>query len=158
MKNTALKIPMWTYATRTSSSTSSASYSASDLKPTQQVPVVLSETAAAPWEETVLNRLNSLFDLQENWDSYGAKRINQELVYVVLSVLDAVMQPHTPAPYVVPTPNGYIQLEWHRGGHDIEVEIASSANIQGLLGDREHDLSHDVRPLSRALRELTHVA
>src|SRR6266851_8436106 len=67
--------------------------------------------------------LQELLKLPANWDSYGARMIRAEVVAEAADLLRKIVQPDTPQPAVVPTVQGGVQLEWHTGGIDLEIEI-----------------------------------
>lgn len=46
-----------------------------------------------------------------------------------MSLLNEVMEDFTPAPSCVPTSEGGIQLEWHRSGIDLEIEISPRGTV-----------------------------
>jgi len=77
-------------------------------------PTWLSETDGA---------LEKLLTLEPGWDSYRARRIDRGAAEFARLILRAVAGPQTPAPSVVPTPSGSVQLEWHVGGIDLEIEV-----------------------------------
>lgn len=60
-------------------------------------------------------RIEELRSLQENWDSYGARRITNDALDTASRWLDYV--------HVGPMSGGGIQIEVHMGGLDIEIEI-----------------------------------
>ena len=63
--------------------------------------------------------------LPDNWNSYGAKRIQPELAEAATRLLSKIVQPETPKPEVVPTTEGGLQIEWHIRGIDLEIKIIS---------------------------------
>lgn len=87
----------------------------------------------------------SLLDLQPNWDSYGAKRINLACVqkaYEIWRQLAGIWLP-------VPHSDGTVGLEQHQGGFDIEIDVdlslppeksseSSPDQLVGALQDRVH--------------------
>jgi hypothetical protein len=77
--------------------------------------------------ESVL-RLWALMRLEPGWDSYGAQVISPRAVEAALAFL--VQSSTKPRPSVVPTSNGGIQLEWHNGRIDIEIECMPNGNVQ----------------------------
>jgi len=105
--------------------------------------------------------LIELLDLPENWDSYGARPISEETAFFALQLLDETMRADTPAPVVVPTNCGGVQLEWHTHGIDLEIEIQSPGRIyvsyedQRLGKEWEAELTSDLTRLSDALSELS---
>lgn len=113
------------------------------------------------WEDGTLLQLASIMLLQKDWDSYGAEPIEWSKAQQTFILLHSVMDDRTPAPVLVPTANGTIQLEWHVFGIDLEVEMLSDTNIaiwckdsQGQLDGLDEILHYDVTPLSHILREL----
>jgi hypothetical protein len=115
----------------------------------------------AVWYQPTLTALAALRSLQENWDGHGAARPQSTIANAVMSLLTRVMRDDTPAPSVVPTTYGGIQLEWHMRGLDIEVEFVSSQEIRGFFEDSrtgdswEDNLSDDVNPLVEAITRLS---
>lgn len=86
--------------------------------------LVIKVSGAVPsWLSDTTDVLNTILALKENWDSYGAQRIQPEAASAAMQVLLAVMKKNTPTPAIVPTPSGNIQLEWHQSGIDLEIEI-----------------------------------
>ena len=82
----------------------------------RQAPLWLSETT---------RRLAQLINLQPDWNSYGARPVDLESISAALEVLLNIMGPDTPAPELVPTPRGTVQLEWHTHGIDLEIDVLS---------------------------------
>jgi len=75
------------------------------------------------WFDTTLQGFADLRALPQNWDSYGGKPTSYTALNRGLRLLDWVMEPSASAPSVVPLSNGGLQLEWHRGGHDLEIIV-----------------------------------
>ena len=61
----------------------------------------------------------SLLDLQPNWDSYGAKRINRECVQKAYEIWKQLAGTWLPVPHS----DGTVGLEQHQGGFDIEIDV-----------------------------------
>jgi hypothetical protein len=79
------------------------------------------EIPLGPWMEKVTARFVELLGLRPDWDSHGGRPIDPANVGEAGRFLAAVMDPFTPAPNIVPTSGGGIQLEWHRAGLDVEL-------------------------------------
>lgn len=77
------------------------------------------------WLDPTAVALTELLYLAPNWDSYGARPIDRMHVFAALDLLVRIMQDDTPAPTVVPTNRGGVQLEWHTRGIDLEIETLS---------------------------------
>jgi hypothetical protein len=76
-----------------------------------------------PWLRSVTESLDELRRLPENWDSYGAPKIDKAAAIGAIRLL-AENNFQGPSPYVIPTSHGGIQLEWQdaRGGVEIVVD------------------------------------
>jgi hypothetical protein len=118
--------------------------------------------ASPPWIKPAVRGLSALLELPSDWDSYGGVRIKPEIVIAALNLLFETMQYDSPAPSIVPTSRGGIQLEWHRNGVDLEVEFVSPSRVRGVFEDRQNgdtwdrDLFYDLGPLTKAIAELSH--
>lgn len=75
------------------------------------------------WPQEVVTKITSLLRLPAGWDSYGAKAPSWDAAMFAIVVLDSVMRPDTPAPSVVPTSGGGLQLEWHVNKMDLEIHV-----------------------------------
>lgn len=105
------------------------------------------------WAEEVAAQLVSFLDLQPNWASYGARTPRREAIEAAYELLMVLSEPATPAPQVVPTSRGGVQLEWHCSGIDLEVEVSSPFRFGVLYENsrtgevREDELITDLTPL-----------
>lgn len=134
LRDSTLSAPLW-FAPQASTSQDELDQSRHTWRTQQETsvsaePKLLIKIAGPTpsWLPATVNNLNLLLSLKENWDSYGAHRITPETTIAAIKVLLSVMQEGTPLPAIVPTPSGNIQLEWHRSGIDLEVEVNASGN------------------------------
>lgn len=81
------------------------------------------KTDTPGWLPPTVEKLAQLLALGANWDSYGARPIDPQLPLAALRLLAGVMRNSSPPPDVVPTSRGTIQLEWHRDGVDLEIDV-----------------------------------
>jgi len=81
------------------------------------------ESFEAEWKHTVESLIERLCELQPGWDSYLAVQIDPELITDAKALASRLAVPGVPAPSVVPTVNGTIQIEWHTLKCDAEIEI-----------------------------------
>jgi hypothetical protein len=86
----------------------------------------VSSTFMPGWLRPTLESIAPLLKLQAGWDSYGGQPIDQRVVKTAIEVLFSVMADDSPVPAIVPTSSGGLQLEWHRGGSDLEIMLAPS--------------------------------
>ncbi len=113
------------------------------------------------WKARVDQRLAELSKLRRDWDGYGADPITSTVLNFAGAVLESVMTTHSPAPSIVPTHGGGLQLEWHVGGIDVELMIYRpfEAELNVNFGDdraqiEDRPLSTDFSELSAALGEI----
>jgi hypothetical protein len=116
----------------------------------------------APWVKRTVESMRSVFSLPHNWDSYGAPRIAFENVKYAFNLLVFTMDDNTPPPNVVPTPEGSVQLEWHEGGIDLELEVISPYRIYASYEDQddpeaswEDELTIDLTRVGLAIDEIS---
>ncbi len=112
------------------------------------------------WVEPTLKSLGHLLRLQPNWDSYGARSINADCVWAAWQLLMAVLREDSPAPFVVPTCRGGIQIEWHTQGVDLEVEVIAPGQFHLLFEEAgsgemwEKEMTDDVGDLVACVAKL----
>lgn len=126
------------------------------LVPRNQPAPVLSQTKPK-WIDPTVSGLQSLARLPADWDSYGANPVELSRIQQAYHLLQSIMDDDTPAPILVPTPDGSIQMEWHTLGIELEVNLLSDADLdvsfEDLSGTEDPFdavLSYDIT----ALREL----
>lgn len=77
---------------------------------------------APTWLAATICQLTTLLRLPPNWNSYGARPVAlaaaNRTVKLLLSLPSEI-----PAPSIVPTSRGHVQIEWHQSNLDIEVEV-----------------------------------
>ena len=117
--------------------------------------------ASAPGAIDAIAAICDLGKLQANWDTYGALQVNRQCMVTAIVLLLTSSRPNTPSPDVVPTVRGGVQLEWHRGGIDLEIEIELPSQIRLFLADSrtgessEQSLAGDFGPAVTAIEKLT---
>jgi hypothetical protein len=124
------------------------------------------EAAIEPsWLSEANRELDGLLILEPGWDSYGAKRIDPEAVESARQVIRAIARPDTPAPSIVPTSSGGVQIEWHTRGIDLEIELQPNDRIFIIFEDLgsgekwEQEASRSqLRQVKEAVRRLSRPA
>lgn len=113
------------------------------------------------WLVPSVRSLCELLWLEPNWDSFGALPVERRAVEQALAILFGTMQKTTPPPIAVPTSSGGIQLEWHLGGIDLEVELEPDGTVGVYFADKqsgtewERSLASDYSALHQAILRLT---
>jgi hypothetical protein len=85
------------------------------------------------WAAEVGRGLEGALALAPGWDGYDARAVREDVAVFAYELLEQILPDQAPAPAVVPTTAGGIQLEWHEPGWELEVDIAEpgSANVHG---------------------------
>ena len=81
------------------------------------------------WVEPLLKRLMQLLPLPQDWDSYGGLPVAPANVWAAWHVLTRLMREQLPLPALVPTRRGGVQIEWHRRGIDLEIEVLAAGRL-----------------------------
>jgi hypothetical protein len=95
------------------------------------------------WVEPTISAFVGIQSLTENWDSYGGREINRDLISQSLSVLGLIMAEASPAPSVVPLGDGGLQLEWHRKQQDLEIAFPADDIPQFFYKNRAAEVEQE---------------
>jgi hypothetical protein len=91
--------------------------------------------------QQVRARAEKLLNLNDDWNTYGAKVPGKRAAFFALHFLrDAigVLLDHgisAPTPFLAPTASGGVQLEWHLGSRELELEIPEKGRFAFLAVD-----------------------
>ena len=88
------------------------------------VVVVRVHADPAGWASRAISKLNELSELQDNWDSYGARPIESSSMLMALNLLKVIHNVRVPEPTIVPLATGGIQFEWHTARKDLEIALS----------------------------------
>ena len=89
---------------------------------------------------TILDQLEAMRGVKENWDSEGAAAPAQEIVTVAIAFWRNLQRrEELPQPYVTPNRIGGVLFFWEFGPHQIEVEFLSPDTAEFLHLDRDTD-------------------
>lgn len=95
------------------------------------------DTPTAAWQVDVVRRLLKLRELPRGWDGYGAPALSLDAAWFTIELLGKIMRPRTPAPQVVPSSVGGIQIEWHEKDIDLEIHIAAPYRCELWYNDHQ---------------------
>jgi hypothetical protein len=118
-----------------------------------------------PWVPQTVRALEEIQLLPRNWDSYGSSPTDPATVREAVRLLSTVMAPSTPPPFVVPLPDGGVQLEWHAGPIDLEIEVSPNGRREILYSDsrRRHEEAFELTrgrlsDIERVLMDIERIA
>lgn len=121
--------------------------------------VVLRNNFLPDWVKPTISAFIGIQNLPENWDSYGGKAINRDLINQSLFTLGQIMKTNSPVPSVVPLGDGGIQIEWHRRQQDLEVTFPVDEAPQfyyknRLTGAERQGPANEIANLTQLLSDL----
>lgn len=92
--------------------------------------------------EASVKRLESLAELEQDWNSYGALPIEPG---VIARALEALRGLTGPLPYICPTPTGGVNFEWPEvASRGLEVEFLARGGSEFLAEDGDTALVDEV--------------
>ncbi len=81
--------------------------------------------------------MNELMRLPLGWDGHDGRPVDFDVADFAVQFLLQTLEPNGPAPLVVPTSYGGLQLEWHEQEIDLEIEVEAPNRIFVSFEDRE---------------------
>lgn len=119
------------------------------------------------WLLPVISRLEEIVNLSPGWAGDDSSIPTPESVVIYLNGLLSFMPYHAHPPFVLPLYNGGIQLEWHCGGWDIDVEFepgriaeywgenhTTGQLIDGIIGNHK-ELTDAIKTLNNVCDQCT---
>ena len=91
----------------------------------------------AAWLTPTIEKLNELQRLTATDWSVGAKPADASAIKSTLELLTKILANDTPPPSVVPTWDGGVQVEWHRNGIDLEIEVSADREPEYYFFDHQ---------------------
>lgn len=96
------------------------------------------------WRDSVSDQIADLCALKPNWDGRGGLKPLVRPLRVAELVLQAVMADDSPAPWVVPTSERGIDLEWKfNGGGSIIISIPPDKDVEVVVEDPDRNIDVD---------------
>ena len=121
---------------------------------------MFSRRVVPPSVSRVVEKAKEFLTLNDNWDSYGARKTSPDAVVAAVRWASELFQEETPTPDVFPVPNGNVQIEWSCYDLEIEIEIESITKCSVFFEDLrsneswEEEFSYDIRKLVAIISEL----
>lgn len=112
------------------------------------------------WLEIVVERLNEIVSLSDGWAGPRSKAVTPWSIYSCLECLGQFMSSKYLTPSVLPTPEGGIELGWHAGGWNLELEFDADGDwsFWGETKDHKREIAgsaSNIRVLENVLGELS---
>jgi hypothetical protein len=94
--------------------------------------IIECDGASPAWLRGTVEAINRAARLGDNWDSYGACRLQEKAALHAIELLE-VSKFGGPAPAVSPSKDGGIHLEWGRRHFGLELEITDEGEVSVVL-------------------------
>jgi hypothetical protein len=103
-----------------------------------QVPQPESRAPIGSWEAVVERNLAAIADLRDGWDGHGSLRIKPALLWQADRLLKDALQSvgGLRAPYIIPSVDGGIQLEWRTTQFELEFMLGATGSRHFWLRNR----------------------
>jgi len=76
-----------------------------------------------------VREIKALAELKDDWDTYGSPPPSAAALQTAFGLLTVLEGVPFGLPHVAPVPGGGVQIEWHIGSEDIELEIACDGHV-----------------------------
>ena len=73
--------------------------------------------------DSIRDDIFRLTELSDGWDGHDGIPVKTEIAYFAIQIIKEIVCLNMPKPSVVPGSDGTLQLEWHKNGFDIEIDI-----------------------------------
>lgn len=111
----------------------------------EPAPVLALRQRPLGWFQTVIEKLERLTTLEEDWDSYGAAPVSSDSIRVAIEIAGYISRiENVPEPAVGAAPNGHVGFSWDGGPWSLDAEILPEGRIKYVyLDDRESTRERD---------------
>jgi hypothetical protein len=111
--------------------------------------------------ERLASRFDEVVGLPRGWDGYSAVPVSFGTAQFAAQMIERLCIPDVPAPSIVPGSDGSLQVEWHAGGFDIELDVQGPNEVeayrlnQGTDATDELEVESDFTQIASWLTELS---
>lgn len=81
------------------------------------------------WVNSLENRLNELTSLPRGWNGYRSVPVSFSCASFAAKLLERICTEGLPPPSLVPGTDGTLQIEWHRNGYDVEIDVLGANQV-----------------------------
>lgn len=112
------------------------------------------------WMQVLETRLNELTALPRGWNGYRSLPVSFSCAGFAASLLERICTDGLPPPSIVPGTDGTLQIEWHRNGYDVEIDVLGPNHVIATRckvdddGEETLALENDFTPLVAWMRDL----
>lgn len=97
-----------------------------------QAPVIEVIMPSPRWLMAMVDEVNRAAQLPQGWDSYGSPRLNVKAAVRAIELLERLSF-SGPSPWISPTSDGGLHLEWDRGALSVKLDMDESGDVEVLV-------------------------
>lgn len=83
----------------------------------------------SPWMKHLKERFDDITSLDTGWDGYEGKSVSFGHAIFAANLIERLYSPDVPAPQIVPGNDGTLQIEWHRRGLSVELDVLNPYQV-----------------------------
>lgn len=118
---------------------STASHSAVAFADQDTATTLALRATPASWLSDALKAIRSLRALEQNWDSYGARAVDDDSIEKSKTLASSLSKiENVAAPTVTATPAGHVALCWDSGDWSLDAEVYPSGLVEYVYLDRRN--------------------
>ena len=85
---------------------------------------------SSPWMRELNSRFNDIVSLPRGWDGYAGAPVSFSTAQFAAQMIERLWVPDVPTPSIIPGTDGSVQIEWHAGGYDIELDVLDPSEVE----------------------------
>lgn len=89
------------------------------------------------WMKELTSRFDEIVGLSKGWDGYVGLPVSFSTAQFAAQMIERLCVPGVPAPSIVPGSDGSLQVEWHVGGFDIELDVTAPLEVEAYRMNRQ---------------------
>lgn len=91
---------------------------------------VVVTTHSSPWMRDLNSRFNDVVSLPRGWDGYTGVPVSFTTAQFAAQMIERLWVPEVPTPSIIPGTDGSVQVEWHAGGYDVELDVLGPLEVE----------------------------
>ncbi|UIY25901.1 hypothetical protein LZK76_10920 [Rhizobium leguminosarum] len=89
------------------------------------------------WWPSLQARFNELASLEKGWDGYQGRPVIFTVATFAANLLERICIEGISEPALVPGSDGTMQIEWHKNGFDVEIDVLGPNKVVAMRYDHK---------------------